>query len=225
MNHGLLVHKEIIMRYLFTGTGRCGTGYVASMMNGIGFHGGHEVMFSIHNQNTREWLWSGQKYQRDMARTEWAGVDFESSWLAVPWLSMLMEEGLVGVESGAQIVWITRNGELVLDSLYRTLHGKWEEFAFAYTPKVYELGHTRAALVLGFYLEWCERLRAVDIVRVHIEHFDSWLINRWPEKEETIIDLSGNRNLRRGGRGPFPWGEISDVGRGLFYEMQGFLGY
>lgn len=68
------------MRLVVTGTGRCGTGYIAKVLEQCpSISAGHEVVFDP----------TGPHYDRNM--------DVDVSWLAIPWLPSLRHETTIGL--------------------------------------------------------------------------------------------------------------------------------
>lgn len=88
------------LHYLFTGTGRCGTGYMAQVLNGLGLPCGHEAIFNMGQTDV----------VRDRLRTSKAVA--ESSWLAVPYLDWPELRGVT-------VVQVMRHPKKVMDSLLR----------------------------------------------------------------------------------------------------------
>jgi hypothetical protein len=60
-------------RFLVTGTGRCGTGYVAQLLTRLGLPTGHEQVYNPHSLSTGEFRWGVERG--------------EASWLAAPFLA------------------------------------------------------------------------------------------------------------------------------------------
>lgn len=85
--------------WLITGTGRCGTGYVAQLLTEAGYPCGHEVQCGIEN-------WTEFDGPRDA---------HESSWLALHWL---MNQHADMVEY--QVLHVIRRPDAVIESLHRT---------------------------------------------------------------------------------------------------------
>ena len=83
------------LRYLITGTGRCGTGYMAQVLRSAGIKCGHEDVFGL----------GGLEYARQVMG-DW---EAESSWLAAPFLDdPLLEE--------VTVVHLVRDPKKVIDS-------------------------------------------------------------------------------------------------------------
>lgn len=79
------------MKYLVTGTGRCGTGYVAKALTSAGVNCTHEGVFSLNGvEHARETI------QNWRANPSW-GWEAESSWMAAPFLDDPVLEGVTVV--------------------------------------------------------------------------------------------------------------------------------
>lgn len=129
------------MKLLVTGTGRCGTGYMARCFSRLGLLCGHEEVFTPY----------GPVKER---MSKWHG---ESSWLAAPYV-----DGLKGV----RIINVVRDPYRVLDSM-NAIEGFWSNpygrFASQWLNIV---GVTQQEKFVEFYLRWMEMLRDVEIVKV-----------------------------------------------------------
>ncbi len=68
------------MKYLITGTGRCGTGFMANVFTSVGLNCTHEQVF---NRNGLVYALEQIELRRKYPEWGWAG---ESSWLASPFL-------------------------------------------------------------------------------------------------------------------------------------------
>lgn len=67
-------------RWIFTGVGRCGTGYASKVLQSVGVRCGHEDVF-----NRSGW----DEAARKMRYGHW---EADASWLAAPWLPRVREE-------------------------------------------------------------------------------------------------------------------------------------
>ena len=87
-------------KYIFTGTGRCGTGYVAALLTQAGYPCGHEEVFGPHTSAIASWAGiHGETSHRPK---------HESSWYAL------------GTCSYVNVVHVTREPEDVVRSLCAT---------------------------------------------------------------------------------------------------------
>lgn len=87
------------IKYVVTGTGRCGTGYAARLLSSAGVPCGHEALYGL----------SGPDFQAAEATDP--GIAADSSWLAAPFLKHLPD--------GVQVLHLVRHPQMVVDSLMR----------------------------------------------------------------------------------------------------------
>ena len=135
------------MRYLVTGTGRCGTGYIAQVLNSVGIQCTHEQIF---NQN-------GIGFAREQiairkAHPEW-GWEGESSWYAAFYLDNPVLDGVT-------IVHLVRHPKDVIDS--QLSMGNWniyrgKEVLLQYLPTLANYVE-RIDLSAHWYLEWNRKI-------------------------------------------------------------------
>lgn len=105
------------LKFIVTGTGRCGTGFVSSVLNECGIACGHELVFGP-------------------VRTERTAFEVEgdSSWLALPAI-----EGDPRFNPDTRVVHLRRDTEKVIASLERIrffedeVHGNFRRFALQYS--------------------------------------------------------------------------------------------
>ena len=119
-------------RFLITGTGRCGTGYVAAVLNACQVPCGHETVY------------------RPDGPGDWGNVRADSSWMAAPHL-----KGFKGT-----IVHLLRNPLHVVNSLLgigffnpEIDHGKYREYARRYCPQAFQTDDPILAAAT-FVVEW-----------------------------------------------------------------------
>lgn len=84
---------------VITGTGRCGTGYVAKLLTGAGVDCGHEGVFKFDG------------WDKAVKRLEETELEADASWLAAPYLDRLNEEDV--------IVHLVRHPKPTIDSFRR----------------------------------------------------------------------------------------------------------
>ena len=127
------------MNLLITGSGRCGTGYVARVLQSVGVHCGHEGVFGP----------AGWKHAQKV-RGLWQA---DSSWLAVPFLAHLDD---------VTIVHLVRNPKDTIDSLVNCRLFEKRGFIYSqwlrkFLPSIddYEKIEDKAA---HLYLEWNARI-------------------------------------------------------------------
>lgn len=141
---------------LATGTGRCGTGYVAQVLSSCGVKCSHEGVFQRDPvDETRHKL--GVRLDPN---NEWWGWEAESSWLAAPFLSW---PELVGVT----VVHLVRHPKSVIDSQMRIRafgsDNVWRHWQEAWLPDLADLAPVEAAAT--FYIHWNR------MIEPHADHF------------------------------------------------------
>lgn len=94
------------MNYIFTGTGRCGTGFVANLMTSAGRKCTHEGVFSLQG-----WDSAIDKIEQRRNNTWW-GWEGDSSWMAAPYLDRMELQGI-------KVVHIVRHPRDVIESMLR----------------------------------------------------------------------------------------------------------
>jgi len=103
-------------RFVVTGTGRCGTAYLAALFRQIRIPCGHETVFGPDGPQ------------------EWGGRQGDSSWMAAPFLPL-----------DGKVFHLLRNPLAVADSLVgigffdpKIDHGKYREFARSWCPQAFQ---------------------------------------------------------------------------------------
>jgi hypothetical protein len=156
-----------MLRFIVTGTGRCGTVYMARVLTSIGVPCGHEGIFNNEPPDIVENRFLGKMAPRTSQVSENFGwldesrMIADSSYMAVPYLKKF----------NVPLIHVVRNPFDVISSFIKDLKyfnyetnnffnaGGWENFIFYHLPglkKVYE-PIERACY---FYLEWNERIEA-----------------------------------------------------------------
>ena len=88
------------MKYIVTGTGRSGTGFMSKLMNHNDISFGHEIVFDTS---------CNLEYYKDNIKT--TGLDGDSSWLIVPFLFDIISEN-----PNIKVIQIIRNPLMVIKS-------------------------------------------------------------------------------------------------------------
>jgi hypothetical protein len=138
-------------RFVITGTGRCGTKYLAQALGAAGVSVGHEVGYT-----------PGQH--------EWGPFRGESSWLAVPWLEELSA-------AGVYVLHVVRHPVDVINSLVtfgafsgRDVSNPYRQFVLKHYPILGEdLAGGDFELACRFWVEWNRRIERYANARVRIE--------------------------------------------------------
>ena len=130
---------------IVTGTGRCGTGYMAECFRQRGIRAGHEAVFTP----------EGFKIP--------VNVMVESSWMAVPYLKHLNSPVVVVQRDPTECVVSLASQK----GLFERPFSKYGEYLWKHCPGLTGSGYEAAA---QFYLEWNERLEGYP--RYKIEEVD-----------------------------------------------------
>ena len=141
------------MDWLITGTGRCGTGYVAMVLQSAGVNCGHEAVFNH----------AGLEH----AKSHIDQFEADASWLAAPYL----EEPIF---KHVKIVHLIRHPKRVIDSLVRMAfwthdnYAGYRLFARNHCPEVdeWERPEDKAA---AFYFAWRFKITSHADITHHIE--------------------------------------------------------
>ncbi|MCC6409289.1 MAG: hypothetical protein IT453_19175 [Planctomycetes bacterium] len=147
-------------RFLITGCGRSGTGYIATLLGELGIPCGHEVVYQPDTCAERAPAWP-------------EGVRGESSWLAAPYLATLPE--------GTLVLHQVREPVAVVRSFLRIrfFEGKsvWKRFAEAHVAEL--ASGTPLERCVKYWLGWnklCQSaagLRHVEYRRHRLEDIDA----------------------------------------------------
>ena len=195
------------MRHLITGTGRCGTVFLARLLTHLGVPCGHETIFDWHGLEMARRRLSGQEpLQLSHCSTNifvsgvWApipgwlndvySIQAESSYMAAPFLN---DECL----KDTTVVHVMRNPIRVVNSFCNHLDyfkqscpsNKYEEFIYKHLPELRQEipQYDRACL---FYVRWNEMI--VGHYRYRIEDDPSKLIEFLGLNGEPIQDKDIN---------------------------------
>lgn len=171
-------------QWLITGTDRCGTDYIAQALRSVGVRCGHENVFS----NTCP--------MGDVALMD--QFDADSSWLAVPYLTLPHFSGL-------SVIHLVRHPKSVIDSMLRTRlwHEERKEsyawrFALPHLPEVmaWAAPECRAA---HHYLKWNKMIEPYASWRHRVEDSVEILIERMGIRSQTASLFSNKTyNIRPG---------------------------
>lgn len=134
-----------MLKYLITGTGRCGTGYMAQVFKSAGVPCGHEAVFS---------------YDGPGEHGDWQA---DSSWLAAPFLP--------GLED-TTIIHLVRDPRKIIESLVsvRVLSNDtpYSRFAFEHLPYLRDWARPEEQAA-QFYLGWNRMIEPYADVRHRVE--------------------------------------------------------
>jgi hypothetical protein len=160
------------MKYLITGTGRCGTGYVALVLNSTGVTKcTHEQVFNVRGID-----FAREQIAMRRNNPQW-GWDGESSWYATAYLDDSILDGVT-------IIHLVRHPKEVIDS--QLSMGNWTHPAYngakALLPYLPGLALCRTPLEMSayWYVEWNRLIephadifhRVEDDVRILLDKLD-----------------------------------------------------
>jgi hypothetical protein len=172
---------------IITGTGRCGTGYVAKLLTSAGIQCGHEDIFSFDG-------WTGARER--LAKTD---LDADSSWLAAPFLDRL---------NGATIVHLVRHPKPTIDSFRRIgffnprwhrAHHYYARFARQHLPEAWDYRMTKMRAA-HFYVGWNRMIEelAPDAVFHRIEDGGPALLDKLGIEHDGDLFNDASYNHRDG---------------------------
>ena len=214
---------------IVTGTGRCGTGYLAQVLTSVGVNCTHEGVFNPHVPGetgrlpTEEELRERARLNKENA---WWGWQAESSWLAAPYLTVPELED-------CKIVHLVRHPKRVIDSQLRIrlftedVYPAFYLYKLQFLPELadFENPFHEAAY---FYVQWNRMIEPHADYRVRVEKDSTLgLLDRlgieWREKQ-----LFSNRtyNSRVGWRdSDVDLDDLPESLRDPLREMCGDYGY
>jgi len=141
-------------RILVTGTGRCGTLYMARLLTRLGVPCTHEKVYTQR----------GPVYWQASA---------ESSWMAVPWLGEPIHESDAErvvhlVRNPLDVIWSMARMGLFADGPKGAQHGLYRIFLEKHCPEAFDFYHpvTRAGC---FVHAWNARIERFALARVRVE--------------------------------------------------------
>lgn len=207
------------LKYVITGTGRCGTGFIARYLTSAGVTCGHERFFS-----------TGGAKQAEINALYLHHLQGESSWLAAPYLGHFL---LVD----AKIIHLVRHPRKVIKSALKvgslgTILGEYSKFNFRHMPVLSEY-ENRTTQVAYRYVLWNrlieEKCRGRNYIFWRIEDDPLDLLKlleiEVDNKEELFSDTEYNTKYENWGA-PFNIKEIQDEKvKNLLLSMCAEYGY
>ena len=191
-------------RYVITGTGRCGTGYLAMVMSALGIDCGHETVF-------------GPK------ATGWGNRRGEASWMAVPFLEQLQPFVMADLVDMPFVVHLVRNPLDVVNSLMGIGFFDDEPIEGHHAYLEYVPDHVRAEAsplerACRFVVEWLERSEALADVTLRVESLTGAALvplvhaagayHSAGEIDQKLAMAPKDVNHRP--RGEYGWGDVTD---------------
>lgn len=143
-------------RWIFTGTGRCGTGYVSKVLQSAGIRCGHEDVF-----NRAGWEHAAHK----MGYGHW---EADASWLAAPWLSRVREEF-----PNVCVVHLVRHPRDVIASwlsngVFGGAFGPWLKWAVGHLEG-WPLDAGEEDVAAWYFCEWTQLVESYADRRIRVE--------------------------------------------------------
>jgi hypothetical protein len=179
-----------MIQLLVTGTGRCGTGYVAELLTAAGIPCGHEDVYTPWGIVTQP------------------GLAADASWLAVPSLKAFH----------GRLVQLVRHPLAVIRSFvsigFFREHLDWPHRAFAFQH--FERTGPEISDAMRWYLQWNARIEPYASIRIRVED----LPGRLPDLVGRPISWSEEPPHTTNGRprsdiGPLPGGPLLEELRGM----------
>ena len=135
-----------------TGTGRCGTKFVAELLTSVGVKCLHETFFTPYGL--------GYAY-RMITEGHWTGTRAESSWQAAPYL----QDDLL---RGAFVIHLVRHPKEFIESVLKVWpadgHTPWTTFAQTIIPSLKQYENDRPTWLAHRYAAWNQMIEAPSIV-------------------------------------------------------------
>lgn len=186
-NH--ILQNEGVVKYIVTGTGRCGTNFLAKLLTSAGVPCGRETIFN-------------------MTLRKPGRLEADSSWMALPYLEKNPE-----IWNKCRIVHLVRNPWDVMRGWlfdFESVFSVWRtgqpyrptnHFLVTHTPGLKEI-ESPLDRVLFFYINWNERIQALsrykfdyDVVLVNAESSASsilWKVGIDPTDKELFSNRQEN---------------------------------
>ena len=173
-----------MLKYLITGTGRCGTVYLARLLTSVGIPCGHESIFDFNGWDIAVMRMNGEKPVKlsycsthKWENKEWAAISewlpkedlqAESSYMAAPYIDKVDATKIHVVRSPVKVVNSFCHGVGYFKSLDKM--SKYEEFVYSFLPelKVPMTQYDRACM---YYVLWNEMIekKCPGIYRFRVE--------------------------------------------------------
>lgn len=132
--------------FAIIGTGRCGTRYMAHVLQACGVHCGHEQWWTLRPANRREY-----------------GLDGDSSWMALPSIELGGHDG--------PVVHITRHPLGVVSSLvgiqFFGRANAFGQFSLGHEPDLADMSEVEAAA--AWWTRWNDRCAAAADLTIRVE--------------------------------------------------------
>lgn len=231
------------LKYLVTGTGRCGTVYLARLLTSLGVPCGHESIFDYHGWEKAKRKLEGydppglsyvSTVRYDLGKwtqlPTWlpdpCRIEAESSYMAVPYLSESLLEGCCTIH-------LIRHPVRVVNSFCNNLGyfssnsptNGYEEFIYSHLPELKHAmpNYDRACL---YYLRWNEMIVAQQpVVTYRVEDEVGPFLKRLNLSGEVVLPTNIN-SFRKPGAERFTLSQIqSEEVRKRFIDFGERYGY
>jgi len=189
--------KNLRLKFIIAGTGRCGTVYVAKLLTLLGIPCSHERIF------TNKGL---EKSKNDSNVSVWAGlrtpskIVAEASYMAVPYLDHPSLKY-------ATIIHLVRDPIKVIQSFgnklqyFRHQPNAWEQFIYKHMPELEEL-ETPLLRCCAYVLWWNKKVEEKDCIRILLEkdidkllHYLKIEASDYPKKIENSFEVWNSTKL------------------------------
>lgn len=219
------------LKYLVTGTGRCGTLYMANLLTSMGFPCSHEAVFTPKGFWWANEVLSGKRPRVSskisegkicVAEGEYVA---ESSYMAAPFLGRTDAEVVHVVRDPMKVVASLVGGEFMQFSgseptffEHDPNHIEYEKFIYVHLP---ELGRDMSQLDRAclFYVRWNEMIEGSGRVRLFHRIEDG------VEDVKELLKFSGNRHYDNKSCNSFPkrrpWSILELRDRGVRKDLEG----
>jgi len=188
------------LKYLVTGTGRCGTVSVSRLLTNAGIPCGHESVFDSQGiDGAIKRLKEGTfKQSYTSARDGWKQpslIQADSSYMAVPFLGFSLLKN-------TQIIHLVRNPlEVISSFVYGVKHfqdnpivKEWDNFIESHLPTILDF-ETPIERAIHFYIEWNKMIKA-DIFH-RIEDGSTVLLNKLSISSDNMYEEKANSFHRK----------------------------
>lgn len=159
---------------IVTGTGRCGTGYIAHVLNSVNVKCSHEGVFAAYHDAQGPVIPDGLSTDEEIIgrvkkrhQNAWWNWQADSSWMAVPYLERPELEKMT-------VVHLVRDPKKTIDSMVRTggfnpdIGGLFWQFQVKHLPALLETDDRKIRAGL-FYTKWNERAERKATIRWRVE--------------------------------------------------------
>ena len=158
----MLLIKPTKLKFLVTGTGRCGTVYMARLLTSLGYMCGHEAVFdysgeaaAINRLKNRSFATSACSIYSDNSWFSSAKLDSESSYMAAPFLEndILSETKIIHIVRHPLKVISSHINEVRFFEYPHPPQAKYQEFVLTHLPSILEIENITERACY-YYIQW-----------------------------------------------------------------------